>query len=399
MGRSSSTRESSASASRTAPWRTLCALVPALVLGAVPCARAAETAAAVRTAKRALAERGIALDANLALYHQQANKSVTGKKGFSTFAWEALASWELLDLREDASLSGLGRGYLGLTALGSSGLNYDPGDATLSASTGSIFTLNANVVDDHAILNEVYWKQLALDGDLEVRAGMVDLLEDFDTNRIANDAFSEFFAFGLENNPSIPAPLYGGFGGLVRWNLAKDAYLMLGTGDSSTEKPVPPWTTLDEQSWYQLLQLAVSREPRGLGKGNYRLIGWHNHRFHEDGFGIALSVDQELGREDLVGFARAGWGDHEVTAIERFGSAGLALLGPLGRDHDRLAIALAWSDPSDGRRSETLFEMYYSFAAMQAISISPDLQVVFNPSNNRDDDVIYVAGIRLHARF
>ena len=67
----------------------------------------------------------------------------------------------------------------------------------------------------------------------------------------------------------------------------------------------------------------------------------------------------------------------------------------------RRAIGVAWSDPSpgDGTRDETLLEILYRFELAKAISITPDLQLVFDPADNPDNDFAVVPGIRLLLKF
>ena len=115
----------------------------------------------------------------------------------------------------------------------------------------------------------------------------------------------------------------------------------------------------------------------------------------------ASNVDQELGRKDVVAFFRFGYGDDDVTPVKIFVSGGVAFEAPFGREGDLVAIGVAWSDPSPdvGFRSETLLELFYRVEFAKAISITPDLQLVFNPANNLDDEVVVVPGIRLHLKF
>ena len=88
---------------------------------------------------------------------------------------------------------------------------------------------------------------------------------------------------------------------------------------------------------------------------------WHNHLFGSDGFGVALNIDQELGRKDLIAFFRFGYGEKDVTPVKTFVSGGIAFEAPFGRANDIAAIGVAWSDPSPGEgfRDETLLEILY----------------------------------------
>jgi hypothetical protein len=242
---------------------------------------------------------------------------------------------------------------------------------------------------------------VALGGKLLVLAGKLDLAYHFDTNRVANDGYSQFFSYSLVNNPSIPGPLYGGFGGIVRGNWSETGYVMFGVGDSSMDEAVLPWKTLDNHSWYQLLELGMSPDVPLLGKGTYRLIPWHNHLFGADGWGFALNIDQELGRKDIVAFFRFGYGDKDVTPVRLFVSGGVGFEAPFGREDDLVAIGVAWSDPSPGEgfRAETLLELFYRVHFWGSISLTPDLQLVFDPARNASDDLVVIPGVRLQMKF
>jgi carbohydrate-selective porin OprB len=355
----------------------------------------------VNAGKSELRDWGITFDVDLTFFDQQASRVESGRKNFGTFSWRIMGDAKLFDLRDSDHLSGLGRGSISWNTFGTAGLNYDPSEQTLSGNLGSISTLNATVFDSAAIVDELFWKQVTWGGKLLVLGGKIDMLYHFDTNRVANDAYSQFFSYALQNNPSIPGPLYGGFGAIVRANLPRSTYLMFGVGDSSMDRAVAPWETLDNHSWYQLLELGLSPSVPVLGKGNYRITPWHNHLFGEDGYGIGLSLDQELGRKDLVAFFRFGYGDKDVTPVETFVSGGIGLEAPFGRSGDLAAIGVAWSDPSPGSgdRDETLVEILYRVGLAKGISITPDLQLVFDPADGADHDFVVVPGIRLHLVF
>jgi porin len=355
----------------------------------------------VNDGKGKLGDWGLRFDVDLDFFDQYASRVISGQQNFATFSWRIMGDWQLFDLASSERLAPIGKGLVGWTAFGSVGLGYAPALATLSGNVGAVNTLNATVFDEAAVVDELYWKQVALGGKLLLLGGKLDLIYHFDTNRVANDAYAQFFSYSLQNNPSIPGPVYGGFGGIARVNLAQDAYVMFGGGDSSMDKAVLPWVTLENDSWYQLLELGLSPDIPFLGAGTYRLTPWHNHLFGADGFGIALNFDQELGRKDIVAFFRFGYGDEDVTPVKTFVAGGIAFEGPFGREDDLVAIGVAWSDPSPGNgfRPETLLELYYRVEIAKAISITPDLQLVFDPANNPGDDIVVVPGIRLQLKF
>jgi carbohydrate-selective porin OprB len=90
-----------------------------------------------------------------------------------------------------------------------------------------------------------------------------------------------------------------------------------------------------------------------------------------------------------------------VTPVKTFVSGGIAFEAPFGRANDIAAIGVAWSDPSSGEgfRDETLLEILYQLEIVKAISLTPNLQLVFDPANNAGDDVVVVPGIRMLLKF
>ncbi len=357
-----------------------------------------------RWLKAELGDRRVTLDIDAALYDQWASRTAVGDNNLATFAWQATGTWRLL--HNDR----WGTGSIGWTLLGSPGLNYKTSEETMSGNVGSISGLNANVFPNAAAVDELFWKHVFADKHWTLLAGRVDQSFYFDTNRVANDAYSQFVAFAFENNLSIPWSTYGDFGGLVRFDPHPDLYLMASVAGAGNDQPRVFRESGARGAWNQLVEIGITRHLPGLGRGHYRLTPWHNSAAGQGGFGIAFNFDQELGdrgRGDRrsgsgksVGFLRAGIGDGDVTPVERFLSGGISVHGPFGRDRDEMALGIAWSDPSptDGERSETLVETYYRYALSRSLTLTPDVQIVINPANNDEASTIVVLGVRLHLK-
>jgi len=338
-----------------------------------------------------LEDAGITFTVDLAFIDQYADRVLRGQHNYGTFAWRTLGDWKL------TSSERWGQGRLNWNLLGAVGLDYDTGSQTIDGNIGSVSVPHTNVVPDPAALDELFWTQIAAAGRFVVHAGKINQNTHFDANRVANDGFRQFLGGALENNPSIPWPEYGGLGALFRLQLGSDAYVMLGAADSSSTEPFAFWKTVDDGSWYQLAELDLTRRIPGLGLGHYRLTPWHNHLSGEDGWGVGLSFDQELGSPHPLAFFRFGVGDEDVTPVETFVSGGLAWQAPFARSGDVIGLGVAWSDPSPsaGARNETLLELFYRVRLSPSIELTPDLQLVFDPANNLGDDLVVIPGIRL----
>jgi hypothetical protein len=344
--------------------------------------------------KGALRERGIRLDLSTAFYGEFATHT-TDEANVGIFAWDLVGDWELLHHEK------LGTGYLQATLLGSSGLNYDPAERATTVSAGVISGPNANVYPDDAALDELFWKQVSPGGRLVVLAGQVDPSTYFDTNRVANDAYGQFFSLALQNDLSIPFPTYGGIGAVARFAPRKDLYVMAAALTSMNEDPWAFWRSADDGNWVELLEVGLTRSVPYLGTGQYRITPWHNRLDGSDGFGISFNFDQELGHEQLVAFFRFGIGDDDVTPVEQFVSGGLAFEQPFGRENDIVSVGASSSDPSPGNgvRRETLLELYYRLGLSPTISLTPDLQVIFDPADGDSRETILVWGVRLEMSF
>jgi len=341
-----------------------------------------------------------------ALYGQWASETLTGANKLATLTWQFAGSWQLRRLER------WGTSSLGWTFVGSRSIGDGPSDETMSGNVGSISGLNANVVPNAAAVDELFWRHASADRRWTLLVGRVDQAGHFDANRVANDGYSQFLAFAFENNPSIPWPTYGGFGGLLRLDLGADRYLLASVAAAGNEDPRIPWSTGGHEGWNQMLELGGAYSLPGLGRGHLRLTPWHSRIPGAAGFGLALNLDQELGspiRADRtsperrahtrsIGFVRAGVGEPAVTPVQSFVSAGIALEQPFGRPRDEMALGVAWSRPSPGvgQRNETLIEAYYRFALSPALSLTPDVQVVIDPTLNPAARDSVVLGLRLH---
>lgn len=325
---------------------------------------------------------------DVAFYNQYASRVQEGGNNAATFAWQLFVDYEVYETKDygDFHLTG--------TFLGTIAADYNPVTSNLSDRVGSISILNGNVYPDVIAVDELYGHWVSEKAEWVVAIGKLDMSYFFDTNRVANDAYRQFTAFALENDVSIPFPIYGGFGFIGRWNPTDDIYVLAGAGDASSDERVP-WGSVTAGAWWELVEAGITFEPAWLGTGNYRLTGWHSDRGLGNGFGFGLNVDQNLGREWLIAFFRGGFGDPSQTDVQAAISGGLSFQKPFGRKNDEAGLGVAWANPAENPRNETLFETFYRYAFTKRLSASPFLQVVIDPADNEEDDTSIVGGIRV----
>ena len=140
--------------------------------------------------------------------------------------------------------------------------------------------------------------------------------------------------------------------------------------------------------------------------------------------GVGINLEQAIGGDAGV-FLRAMKADgrtetHAFTEADGSFSAGVALKGTRwGRAGDTVGLAFLRSTLSDDRRNylaaggisffigdgalnyrpESIFETYYSLAAMKGLWLTLDYQHVRNPAYNADRGPVNVLAVRLHAEF
>ncbi len=314
-----------------------------------------------------------------------------------------------------------GLAYLHLNAGRSDGLNND-------------LSLYSNVNDDasddeNVGVTEFYYEQKLLKDKAVLTFGKLDPLSFFDNNNIANDETSQFLAHMFVNNAAIDFPSNGAG---IRLGYSAYRWLELGYGVLDADGD---WEKMGDN----LFNIAeMNFKPNILGlEGNYRFSAWKNDGYHtkwmepeqdkRSSYGFALSFDQRMNRA-LTLFCRYSWQnprvyDPEFTtagdlnySLEQAWSAGLQLEGmPWGREKDVLGMAVGQNiaskdyrqagqelDPQRLAKKEGRIEAYYKIQFNDYLSLSPDIQYIWNPFGRDvidDDDNIFVYGFRTQIDF
>ena len=157
--------------------------------------------------------------------------------------------------------------------------------------------------------------------------------------------------------------------------------------------------------------------PQFLGReGAYRFHVWHNSSDHEklkdasqdseSGSGFGLSFDQYF-TDDACVFARWGRQSSDIYEVRQAWSVGFSVAGnPWNRPDDVFGLAYGRGGLSDSYRDqqrgdgispadEGRMEAYYSFYINKHFAISPDIQVVHNPTGAAKANTVTIFGLRL----
>ncbi len=279
---------------------------------------------------------------------------------------------------------------------------------------------DADDSDNSVSVTEAYYEHYFKDLPLTLTFGKIDPTVYLDQNEYANDECTQFLGHIFRNSPTLEFPDDNAAG--VRVAIEPVDFLGL--------EFIAMDANADWEDAFDNMFLAgqVNIKPNIFDRpGNYRVYGWLNDKDHikwddalkakEKSYGFGLSFDQEI--TDVLGaFARYGWQDPEVYAdgsdfsLEQSWSVGIQFSGSLwNREDDVFGLAFGQVIPSGDYKdaganlkadSESHLEAYYNFKVNDNLSVSPDIQVIWDPYGGdatNGDKTIFVGGIRSQVDF
>jgi len=273
---------------------------------------------------------------------------------------------------------------------------------------------DADDSDNSVSVTEAWYEHNFQSMPADLMVGKIDGTVLVDNNEYANDETTQFLGRIFRNSPTIEFPdNSAGFClGLEMFD-SMDATVLLMDADGD-------WEDVGDEIFFAG---QVNFKPNLFDRpGNYRLIGWLNDTDHtkwedstsvkEDGYGFGISFDQEL-TDSIGAFLRYGWQDPDIYingdsfSLEHSWSTGIQLKGTMwNRENDTLGIAIGQAAPSDkykdagsnlNAKDEGHLEIYYNYVMNEHLTLTPDLQVIWNPYGkdaSNGDDTIVVGGVR-----
>lgn len=313
-----------------------------------------------------------------------------------------------------------------------------------SVSTGSYFGVNGDAgARDAAVVTELWYQHLLMDGDLTLRIGKMDLTGgfecsgcpvSFDCTPYANDETQQFLNSSLVNNPTIPFPAYT-LGLAAHYAPGNDWYITAAVADSQGDYRETGFRTAfhDEDYFFYIAETGITprlKSSRGPLQGHYGIGVWNlpesaavsvpegdDEKCYRDNTGFYTSCGQMLIKENdveddtqgLGTFFRYGYAPSSRNDMTQFYSTGLSYQGLLdGRDNDVLAAGMSRGYFSDGAAgvytedSETVFETFYNIEMSTWMTLTPSIQYVADPSsadNGRELKDAVVFGLRAQMVF
>lgn len=237
------------------------------------------------------------------------------------------------------------------------------------------------------------WSQTLADGRAGLVFGLVPADDYFHAYALANPltAFSNL-AFSTGGVIAIPDTGLAIAGGGM---LGDHFYVKAGLHDANGDASDPSLDVIGDWELYKNLELGWTTGQEKLFLDNVHLGLWHVDERDDagapDGWGVTANASWYLEEWKLLPFLRGGWASGDATLLDAQVSAGVARQL---RERDLLGVGVSWGSPSDGSRDQWTGELFYR-VQIRNLALTPNVQLVANPSSHPDDDLLVVGGLRV----
>ena len=320
-----------------------------------------------------------------------------GEDGASSGMFRVFGAWELIGrgTRDTGALVFKGENRHSYTDVAPSGFGFD---------IGYVGLLNAPFSDEGLRLTNLYWRQRLLGGRSTVTAGFLDTTDYVDAFALgspwlhfSNLVFSTGSgSIGLPNDATL-----GVAGGAF---LTDKVYAIAGLADANAD-PTEPFkgfdSFFDESEYFSSIEMGWTSAPDRLIFDNLHVTLWNtdgSERFGvNDGWGVAGSATWYV-EDQWLPFIRDGYSEDGGALLEASVSAGLGWQPDPGPGRDVLGVGLNWGRPNSdsfgsGLEDQWTGELFYRINLGKHFAITPDVQILFNPALNPNEDIVGVFGL------
>lgn len=275
--------------------------------------------------------------------------------------------------------------------------------ADLGSSAGSLWSTTVGFNSEDASLIQLWWQQGFFNDALRLRVGEIDQSQFTDVGTLASANL--FFTNGMfADNPAVAFP-GDGLGAAVNLRMNENWYAVLGTGDANGKRSDIDFSP-SHDDFFSAAEVGYTPEIDGLGQGFYQLTFWDsdgsretNGRRGSSGNGFALRFEQFLGEKHFL-FTSYAKASGRATSVRELATIGFGKMDIFSYQEDLIGLAIGWGKPEDGTlRDQYVGEIFYRMQITDFLQVTPDLQIIVDPSRNKRDDEIIVFGLRLRLDF
>lgn len=268
--------------------------------------------------------------------------------------------------------------------------------ATLGEEEGTLWGIADGFTDAGFQVPDLYLRHVFTRTGTELRYGQMTIDSQFDSNALRG-AKQSFLNQAFSTNPSVAFPSYG-MGMTVAQEFKNGFGFALGAsnvqGTRVNEQNVD--IRFDSGDLFECAQVSYDFKIGCDRDSRIELMVWHSDEVPDagldEGQGLSLTIEQEIAKSDLRGFARIAAADGDAAVTELFASGGIALRT---RETDLTGIAAGIGRGADaGHTVQAVFEAFYRWQLREGVRITPDFQLIVGQGLVDSSNYRWVAGVR-----
>jgi porin len=252
------------------------------------------------------------------------------------------------------------------------------------------------------ILTNLHWHQRAADQRLNFSVGIIDSTDYINIYGMV-DPLKSFNNLAFLTGQTIPAPSQG-LGAVVGWSPVENYYVIGGLYDANGD-PSEPEDSFDsffsDEEYFKQIEVGWFSSFERRYFDNVHLTLWQSDEKEDAGIGedegVSFSATTYID-DTWMPFFRAGYADGPAALFQKEVNFGVGYY--FDNVNDLFGLGMSWGEPSEdafgkGVDDEKVVEIFYRMQLTPGLAVAPDLQVIFDPSQNPSEDRITVIGVRV----
>lgn len=342
------------------------------------------------------------------LKDQLANKGINLAVDYSSVA---LSASDVLEGSDDTAASGMLRFYgswdlLNKDTPNTGGLIWklehrhsytDTSVKDFEFGAGGLGLITPPFSDQGTRLTNLYWRQRFNNGNTTIVAGFLDSTDHLDVYALASP-WTGFMNFAFSTGTTTVALPGDAALGLAGATILGDKWFVIAGITDMESDPTDPLNGFDsffsDEHHFKSIELGHTSSKDNIYTNNIHLTLWQADESLQQGSsagqGAVFSASQMMGK--WLPFFRAGISEDAGTLAEKSVSTGFGYYG-LGGKSNTFGAAINWADTGTSDNQITM-EAFYLIKPLPFFEITPDIQLIMNPTLNPDEDQILIFGLR-----
>ena len=278
--------------------------------------------------------------------------------------------------------------------------NNDPASA-IGAQLGTLINPIHTFNDRGWVLRDALWQQRFAGDTVRLLIGRA-AADDYIGLQPMQNQNTLFVSRHFAANPTITFPGHGPTIGIsVR---PGNYYLTAGIASAYGDSTRSGWDTIDDGDYFYSAEAGFTPDIEGIGRGRYSVMAWYIDARDQavvspSDHGITLVAGQSLNDRFQV-WGRYAYADATTTNVRQIFQGGLGYSGNFGSSSNMTGAALSLAQPrSSASRDELAFEVFQRLQVTQFTQVTAGAQLIFDPGNNPEEDLVALFYARLRIAF